>query len=43
MTTAFHASRIMVALAVRWGVPEIFKRHPVLSSTPGMACGLARG
>ena len=33
----------MVALAIRWGVPERTKWNPVLSGMPGTACGLARG
>ena len=35
--------RVMVAPAIRWGIPKSVERHSVLSSTPGTACGLARG
>ena len=42
-TTALHGSRVMVAPTVRWRIQESHKRSPVLSSTPGTACGLARG
>ena len=38
-----HSMRAALWWLVRWGVPEIFERHPVLSSTPGTACDLARG
>ena len=33
----------MVALTIRWGVPESTEWNPVLFGTPGTACGLARG
>ena len=43
VSTSFNASCIMVALTLRWRVPESPKWEPVLSGTPGTACCLARG
>ena len=42
-SASFDASRIMVALTIRWGVPESTEWNPVLFGMPGTACGLARG
>ena len=39
----FPARRIVVAPAVRWGLPPGIQRPSLLSGTPGTACGLARG
>ena len=33
----------MVALTLRWRIPESTHGNPVLSGTPGTACGLTRG
>ena len=34
---------LVMALTVRWGLPQGAQRPPLLPRTPGTACGLARG